>query len=340
MNKKRSVIKYLLWAFTAILCIVLPFISDNYILNVETNILMTALLAQSFNILSGYSGQFSFGQAAFFGIGAYSSVIFYTKFEISPWIGMLFGMIIAAAVGVFIGYISIRCKIKGDFFALATLAFAEIIRLAVYNSDSSLFGGPSGIFVKFIKGGSPENFQFASFIPYYFAILIPLVIVMFGIHALTRSRHGIMLTAVRENENAADALGVNVVNYKLGAIAVSAAIAALAGTFYAQYYLFVDPDGVFGSSISVQAIIPCIIGGVGTLWGPVIGSLIIVPLQEITSSLFTDISGVNMILYGILIVSFILFCPNGFIGLFKMIRKKIKQKESIEEDKHDNTDCK
>lgn len=316
----------ILFPVLALICIVLPFVSNNYILTVETNILMTALLAQSFNILSGYSGQFSFGQAAFFGIGAYSSVILYTEFGISPWIGMIVGMILSAFLGVFIGYISIRCKIKGDFFALATLAFAEIIRLAVYNSGGTVLGGPSGIFVKFIKGGSPQNFQFASFIPYYFTILIPLVLVTYGIYKLSGTRYGIMLTAVRENENAADSLGVDVVKYKLSAIAVSACVAAVAGTFYAQYYLFVDPNGVFGSSISVQAIIPCIIGGVGTVMGPIIGSLIIVPLQEITSSLFTNISGVNMILYGILIVGFILFCPNGIMGIFKKYAEKIRGK--------------
>lgn len=301
-----------------------PFFINNYLLTVLTTIMITALLGQSWNLMSGYAGQFSFGHAAFFGAGAYTSVVLYVQFNISPWIGMIVGMLVSALIGIIIGYLSFHCKIKGDYFALATLAFAEIIRLFVYNSQDTVLNGPSGIFVTFIKGGSPKAFQFASWKPYFYIIFIFVLGVTFFIWRLKKMRYGLQLIAIRENEDAANALGVNILKYKLSAIALSAMIAGLAGAFYAQYYLFIDPSSVFGSSISIQAIIPCIIGGSGTPLGPILGAFLIVPIQELTSSLFSQVSGMNMIVYGILIVAFILFCPNGIIGIIKKISKKAK----------------
>ena len=324
MNKKKA--GYALLAFILLVLLISPYFLDGYLLTVLTNIMMTALLAQSWNLLSGYAGQFSFGQAAFFGIGAYTSVILYTVFEISPWIGLLCGMLIAALVGAGIGYLSFHCKIKGDYFALATLAFAEIMRLLVYNSSGSVFGGPSGIFVKFIKGGDASAFQFDSWKPYYYIIFAFVAVVTLLLSMISKTRFGLQLISVREDECAADSLGVNILRYKISAIAISSAIAAAAGVFYAQYYLFIDPSAVFGSSISMQAIIPCIIGGAGTPLGPVLGSFLIVPIQELTNSLFTEISGINMIIYGLLIVVFILFCPNGITGIVKNLKRKAAKK--------------
>lgn len=320
-NKNAFIIPLIIVA----VLLVTPFFINNYLLTVLTTIMITALLAQSWNLMSGYAGQFSFGHAAFFGTGAYTSVVLYTVLNVSPWIGMIVGMIVAAIIGVIIGYLSFHCKIKGDYFALATLAFAEIIRLFVYNSQDTVLGGPSGIFVTFIKGGDPKAFQFSSWKPYYYIILLFVLGVTFFIWQLKKIRYGIQLIAIRENEDAANALGVNVLKYKLSAIALSAMIAGLAGAFYAQYYLFIDPTSVFGSTISVQAIIPCIIGGAGTPFGPILGSFLIVPIQELTNSLFSKVSGMNMIVYGVLIVSFILFCPNGIIGIAKRISNRIKK---------------
>lgn len=308
-------------AVTAILLVV-PFLINNYLLTILTSIMITALLGQSWNIMSGYAGQFSFGHAAFFGAGAYTTVILYVQYNISPWIGMIVGMAVAAVIGLIIGYLSFHCHIKGDYFALATLAFAEILRLLVYNSQDTMFGGPGGIFVTYIKGGSVKAFQFSSWKPYYYIILLFVIAVTVLIYFFRKMRFGLQLIAIRENEDAADALGVDILKYKLSAIALSAAVAALAGAFFAQYYLFIDSQSVFGSSISVQAIIPCIIGGSGTPFGPILGAFLIVPIQELTNSLFSNISGMNMIVYGVLIVLFILFCPNGIIGLFKKAFKK------------------
>ena len=167
MNKKKLCI----YAVIVLILIICPLFLNNYLLTVVTAIMISALIGQSWNLLSGYAGQFSFGQAAFFGIGAYASVILYTQFGVSPWIGILAGMIIAALAGLGLGYLSFKSKLKGDYFALVTLAFAELLRLLVYNSAGTVFNGPSGIFVNYIKGGDAMAFQFQSWKTYYYIFL-------------------------------------------------------------------------------------------------------------------------------------------------------------------------
>lgn len=290
--------------------LVFPFLTNRYLLSVGISILVMALLGQSWNIMSGYAGQFSFGHAAFFGVGAYMSSILYMDFGVSPWIGMLAGMCAAAIVGVLIGFLSFRYHLRGDFFALVTLAFAEILRVLFNNSKA--LKGAAGILIPY-KDAWME-FQFADDRIYYFVLLAMVVAATVFIGIMSRRKLGVCLIAIKENQEAAASLGVPVLRYKLTAMGVSAAIAAMAGVFYAQYYGFIDPSVVFVSAISVEAIVPCIIGGSGTLFGPLLGSLIIIPLQEISNNLFEGTSGLNMIIYGLLIVVFIIFCPNGIYG--------------------------
>lgn len=320
---KRNLTIFIVIAVILLLC---PLGLNMYLLTVGTTIMITAILGQSWNLLSGYAGQFSFGQAAFFGIGAYASVVLYMQFGVSPWIGIIAGMIVSALFGLGLGYLSFKCKIKGDYFALVTLAFAELLRLLVYNSSDTVFNGPSGLFVSYIKGGDASAFQFQNWEVYYYIFLIALLIITVLMMKLETTRFGLKIIAIRENENAANSLGTNVFREKLSAIAISAAIAALAGGFYAQYNLFIDPSAVFGTDISMQAIIVCILGGAGTVFGPILGAFILVPVQEITTSLFTDISGINMVIYGIILVVFILFCPNGIIGI---VRKRLNNRRKI-----------
>jgi len=301
--------------------IVVPFFFGRYLLSVAISVLIMALLGQSWNIMSGYAGQFSFGHAAFFGIGAYSSSILYIDHGISPWIGMVVGMIIAALVGVLIGFLSFRYKLRGDFFALVTLAFAEILRV-LFNNTKALKGA-GGILIPYKTKWT--EFQFASDRTFYFVLLAMVVAATVFIAVMSKRKFGICLVAIKENQDAAGALGVPVLKYKLIAMAISAAIAAMAGTFYAQYYGFIDPAIVFAASISVEAIVPCIIGGAGTLGGPLLGALIIIPLQEISNSVFEEVNGLNMIIYGTLIVIFVVFCRNGIYG---RIIRKLKGAES------------
>ena len=293
----------------AIACI-FPFLSGRYMLSVGISILIMALLGQSWNIMSGYAGQFSFGHAAFFGIGAYTSSILYIDHSISPWFGMIVGMCLAALVGLLIGVLSFRYKLRGDFFALVTLAFAEILRV-LFNNTKALKGA-SGVLIPYRVNW--QEFQFASDRAFYFVLLGIVIIVTVFIAVMSRRRFGICLVAIKENQDAASSLGVPVLKYKLIAMAISAAFAAMAGTFYAQYYGFIDPSVVFAASISVEAIVPCIIGGSGTLGGPLLGALIIIPLQEFSNNLFEGTNGVNMIIYGCLIVLFVVFCRDGIYG--------------------------
>ena len=295
--------------------IVFPFVSGRYLLNVGISVLLMALLGQSWNIMSGYAGQFSFGHAAFFGIGAYTSSILYIDYGVSPWFGMLIGMILAALIGVLIGFLSFRYKLRGDFFALVTLAFAEILRV-LFNNTKALKGA-TGILIPYKNVWS--EFQFSNDKVFFFILLAMVIVVTLFIALMSRRKFGVCLVAIKENQEAAGSLGVPVLKYKLAAMAISAAIAAMAGTFYAQYYGFIDPTVVFNASISVEAIVPCIIGGAGTLGGPLLGALIIVPLQELSNSLFEGTNGVNMIVYGTLIVFFVVFCRNGIYGT--IIRK-------------------
>lgn len=295
--------------------ILFPFISNRYMMSIGISMLIMGLLGQSWNIMSGYAGQFSFGHAAFFGVGAYTSSILYIDFGISPWIGMFAGMIAAVLVGILIGFLSFRYQLKGDFFALVTLAFAEILRVLFNNSKALKSAG--GILIPYKNAWN--EFQFADDRIFYFIILVLVIVVTIYIAVMSRRKFGICLIAIKENQGAAMSLGVPVFRYKLTAVAISAAIAAMAGTFYAQYYGFIDPSVVFAASISVEAIVPCIIGGPGTLSGPLFGALIIIPLQEMSSNLTGEINGLNMIIYGLLIVFFIMFCPHGIYGT--VIRK-------------------
>lgn len=290
--------------------LIFPFLSERYMLSIGISVLIMALLGQSWNIMSGYAGQFSFGHAAFFGLGAYTSSILYMEFGISPWLGMIAGMIIAALVGLLIGILSFRYKLRGDFFALVTLAFAEILRV-LFNNTKALKGA-TGILIPYKDVWA--EFQFANDRIFYFIILGMVIVATVFIAVMSRRRFGIFLIAIKENQEAAGSLGVPVLQYKLAAMAISAAMAAMAGTFYAQYYGFIDPTVVFAASISVEAIVPCIIGGAGTLGGPLLGALVIIPLQELSNNLFEGINGMNMIIYGLLIVLFVVFCRDGIYG--------------------------
>lgn len=296
--------------FLLLIAVVYPFCSGRYMISVGVSVLIMALLGQSWNIMSGYAGQFSFGHAAFFGLGAYTSSLLYVDFGLSPWIGLFLGMIVAALVGIVIGYLSFRYKLRGDFFALVTLAFSEILRVLFNNTKA--FKGATGILIPYKNVW--QEFQFSNDRIFYFILLIMLIITTVFIGYMSRRKFGVCLIAIKENQEAAASLGVPVLRYKLIAMAISAAIAAMAGTFYAQYYGFIDPSVVFAASISVEAIVPCIIGGAGTLGGPILGALIIIPLQEVSNNIFEGINGLNMIIYGVLIVMFVVFCRDGIYG--------------------------
>ena len=308
---------------------IFPLLTDSqYFLHIGIIILYSALVSQAWNILSGYAGQFSFGHAMFFGTGAYISATFFMKYNISPWIGMFLGAGVAIIIGLFIGFLAFRYKLRGAYFSLGTLAFSEILRILVQNLD--YFNKTLGFNLPI--GNNPLLFQFSSRVPYYYIVLIMLVIITLITYWISRSRLGFSLIAIRENEDAAQSLGVNTFRAKMIAIAVSGALTAFGGAFYAQYILYIAPPTTFGNDVSVSIILPAILGGMGTILGPIVGALILIPLGEFTAHFFGGFAGIHLMVYGLILVVVILFLPEGIVGWIqeKMRTRRLKREGKVE----------
>ena len=267
-----------------------------------------AYLAQCWNILSGYSGQFSLGHASFFGIGAYTSSLLFTHLSLTPWIGMLIGALIALLFGLFIGNVCFRFGLKGAYFALATIAFAEILRILFLNS--SMMGGAQGILLP-LKGNSLYLLQFDEKLPFYYFSFIMMVISIIIVYCIERSKMGYYFKAIHQNEDSAQALGINTKKYKVLAAGLSAFLTAFGGTFYAQYIMYIQPNTTFGAFVSFEIMLRSIIGGMGTVAGPIIGSFILTPLGEITRAVLGAKSGIHLAAYGAILMLVCLFMPKG-----------------------------
>lgn len=310
-------------AVLAVLLVPLPLILPPAQASVAVRVLIFALMSIGWNMMSGFGGMFSFGHAAYFGIGAYAGAWLLVEHQVSPWIGMLAGMVIAAAFATLIGFLALRYKLRGAYFALATFAFAEMLRLWATNSD--FVNRAVGYHVPLRPDTSWWWIQFEPTSPNYFWIALGLTVIALVVSVqFVRSRAGQFAKAARDDEDAAAAVGIPVMRYKLLTMALSAAITAVAGAFYVQYFLFIDPDLAFGSSVSIQAILPAVIGGVATIWGPVIGSVVMGPLNDVTATLLRNPpsaleflqgrGGLDVIVYGALLIVIVLLLPKGIYG--------------------------
>ncbi len=299
--------------------IAVPPLLPKYFLDVLISVLFTAYLGASWNILGGYAGQFSFGHAAFFGIGAYTSTLLLLQVGLTPWVGMLAGGGLAAAFGLLAGYLSFRYGLKGPYFSLVTLAFAEMLRVVAVNTKA--VGSSLGLVVPSAQP-APGMFIFAGKLPYYYVILAMALAAMALTLAIERARLGYALAAVRENEDAAEAAGVDALGTKLRAMAISSFLTALGGTFYAQYFAYIDPTITFGPSVSIGALLPAIVGGAGTVLGPVLGSFVLTPLSELTRYALRGRAGADIMLYGAILVLVISFLPQGIVGLVRERRAR------------------
>jgi branched-chain amino acid transport system permease protein len=302
-------------AIAALLALTPLATSANTLINAMVLALLIALAGQGWNILGGYGGQFSFGHAAFFGTGAYGTAILQARYGINAYVAFAAAVGLGAAVGALIGFLSFRAGLRGSYFALVTLAFAEVLRIVA--NASSFTGGAAGTLLKLDV--RPANFQFASRATFFWIALGLVTCVMIATRALERSRFGAYLVAIRENESAALTLGVDTFKVKLQAITLSAAIAAAAGAFYAQYFLFVDSHIAYGAAISVEALLAPIIGGLGTVYGPLVGALALHGLAEAAKALTGRIPGLDVALYGLLLVLAIAFAPKGVQGVLARI---------------------
>jgi len=299
------------WALAGavVVLLALPAVLSPYALTLFILIFFYGFLGQSWNIVGGYAGQLSAGHAAFVGVGGYTATMLSIELGLTPWVGMLIGGVLAALLGAIIGYLGFRFGLRGFYFVLLTVAFAEICRVAVSNIDA--LGGPLGLYITFT--GDPRQFQFQDGRAYYYIALALLLIATGTAWAIERRRFGVYLAAIREDESAAQALGVNALKYKMLAMIVSSFLTGLGGTFYAFYLFSLQPNTLFAIPLSVEIIIRPIVGGAGTLLGPILGSFILTPLAEI-SRLYLGQGGhhgAHLIAYGVLLIAVVLFLPEG-----------------------------
>jgi branched-chain amino acid transport system permease protein len=317
----RLSIRLIFWVVVVIGVLAIPqVISSDYYLDILIMILLWAALAAAYNISGGYAGQFSLGHSVFMGLGAYTSTILFWKLGISPWIGMLPGAVLAAVMALLIGGVCFR--LRGPFLGLATLASTEVIHIIAVNWRS-LTRGSEGIGIPFKPGLA--NFIFDNKTSYfYFAVLLCGGTILIT-WLISRSRLGYYLVAVRENQEAARALGVNTTLMKIVALVISAVLTALGGTFYAQYILYIDPSSLISFDVSIQFPLIAVVGGIGTIFGPLLGAAIMVPLTQILrSTLSGTLSGLDLGLYGLILMLVVLFLPHGLIGearkLFQLLK--------------------
>ena len=285
---------------------------SKFYINIVTLVCLWGAMAGAWNILGGYAGKFSLGNSAFFGTGAYTSSILFVKLGVSPWIGMAVGVLISVALALVLGVITLR--LKGKFFALCTIAFVALMEIAAVHLRQ-LTGGAEGLLIPWEPG--IKNMIFDDAITWVYIFMGFLFFVYFLSRWLETSPLGYRWTALRENEDAAEALGINTLNAKLSSFAISAALTSVGGTLYAQYNMFIEPIYVFGPELSTQFALYSIIGGMGTALGPIMGAAVITPLEIVLRSSFPDFaSGASLAMYALILVLVVLFIPRGFVAEF------------------------
>jgi branched-chain amino acid transport system permease protein len=295
-------------ALLAVLASLLPIYGQHVFILVA----LYGAVALAWNVLGGMSGQMSLGHALFVGAGAYVSTVLYLNFAVSPWVGLVVAAMVGGALGAGMGYTVFRCKLSGVYFALVTLAVAEMALHIVSNVE--VLGGANGLAIP----SRPDfaNFQFHSKLGFCYAALGVLAVVSAVSLAIHRSRLGYVLLAIRENERSAAALGIDVVQGKVIAAAISGALAALVGPIYANYVLFIDPESVLGLPLSIDALLFAFIGGLGSLFGPLLGAVVLVPLTELLRGLLAGrLAGIHLIVYGVILILVMRLAPRGLWGL-------------------------
>lgn len=306
--------KYLPVIVLALVALFVPAVIESpFVLHSVVMILLYAYLSTSWNIVGGFAGQLSLGHSSFMAIGGYTSTLLALHFGLSPWIGMIVGAFAAAFMAVMIGIPSFR--LKGAYYSLATIAFAEALSMllqTVKEIGPVDLGGAEGLRVPMIPDAGLWDFQFLSKVPYYYIILAFLAIVLLVCWYIDRSKLGYYLTAIKEDEDAAKALGINTARTKLVAAGVSAFFTAIGGTFFVQLIRYAEPANIAGIDLSVQMVFLAVVGGLGTVFGPLVGSIVLTTLATITQLyLGSSSSGLHLIIYGLAVVSVILFMPPG-----------------------------
>lgn len=328
INKLLSKNNSVLWII-ALASIVVPFFMPNrYFQDVVIMTFLWAGLACSWNLYSGYCNRLSIGHAAYLGIGAYASTLLYINFGISPWIGMLVGGAISAVAALIIGGTTLR--LKGTFFVLSTIAFAEILKVITITAKG-VTQGALGVLVPYDPGFA--NMIFASKIPYAFLTWGYMIIVLIICVRMEKSKLGYSLIAVGENQEAAENLGVNSSRTMLMAFVMSAVLTSFGGTIYAQYIMFIEPTSVMSLANSVNFILLAITGGMGTAFGPMVGSFILTPISNLLRGYLSSVSGLHTFVLAMILIAVLLFRPDGILPQLKLffngVIKKNKAKKGV-----------
>lgn len=298
--------------------LILPcLITSNYLISMLVYCFSFAAFGVAWNIIGGYGAQISWCHASFVAIGAYASYLMYLELGITPFVSVFVAMAISCLLATVCGYGTFR--LRGSYFSIATIAFAEVVRvLLLYFKDFT--GGASGKYITF-RGETFWGLTFREDTPFYYIMLALLLLTIFISYRLNKSKIGYYLGATKGDEDAAQSLGISTFKIKLYAFQISAMITTAVGAFFAFFLTYIDPTSVGNLTLSIRIGIVAIVGGLGTLWGPVIGAFIIVPLIELASILLASTGG-SQILYGLILVVMVIFCPNGIVGLYRNFREK------------------
>jgi branched-chain amino acid transport system permease protein len=310
MNNKTKISLLILFLFL----VAFPSFAGPYALSVATLILYFAYTGQAWNVMMGFAGQLSLGHALYVGVGAYAAGGLFYHFGIGPWAGLWLAVLLCTAFGLVIGFLAFRFGISGVYFALLTIAFAEFTRIGF--DHLNWLGGPGGMFLKVAQRDTWDILNFRGPpVMYYYAMLLLTGFALLGCWGLLKSKAGFYWQAIRENEEAAQALGINVFRWKMAAVALSSAMTAVSGVFFAFYYNNLFPEQIFNISRSIEIILGPIIGGVGTLFGPILGAAMLTLLSEgITDAVGAfgvEVPGIKQVFYGIVLLAVVMFLPNG-----------------------------
>jgi branched-chain amino acid transport system permease protein len=298
----------------ALILVALPAVASAYVLSVATLILYLAYTGQAWNVMMGFAGQLSLGHSLFVGVGAYAAAGLFVHYGIAPWAGVWLAIALCVALGALIGVLAFRFGIAGVYFALLTIAFAEFTRIGFDHID--WLGGPGGLFLKVAQR---DQIDLANFrgppAMYYYAILFLAAAAFLGCYFLLKSKAGYYWQAIRENEEAAQALGINSFRWKMLAVVISSAMTAVAGVFFAFYYNNLFPEQIFHISRSIEIILGPIIGGIGTLFGPILGAAVLTILAdgitELLAAMGWEFPGVKQVFYGVVLLAVVMFLPHG-----------------------------
>lgn len=310
---KRPTLSYIALGVALVFALVLPKLMTNpSYQNLCILVLMAAQTGVAWNIVGGYAGQISLGHAAFYGIGAYTSTLLAMHFGVNPWLAMLGGACVAALVSLPIGMSCFR--LKGHYFTMATIAVAEIVQILFNNWDYA--GAAVGLTLSMENDGWAAM-VFSSKLPYYYIALGLLILTLLVNYGIARSYLGYYLRAIKDEPDAARSLGVHIGRYKQIAFAISSFFTAMGGSLYAQKELYIDPGSVLGTTLSIKMALVSILGGIGTLFGPLIGAGILTVIDEVTRNVFGGSGrGTDLIIYAVLIIVIAVFYPRGLVGSY------------------------